>query len=634
MLYNIDFTISALIVLIFLFAHYMRNGKSSERSSTVFPVFMLYVFGLGCLDIVTIMILDDPAISHNACLVCCTVYVALETFAAPLLTFFIPMVLDGISKRETAYLHALFLPALVGISYILFGNPTSGALFTIDELHRFSPGPYCFLLQLEFGFYLLTSAAIIVANRKRIDSYRTMSMWLMIAVGVTGVFLQTTMSTIRTTVAICTLLILEMYLSYQIPEKRFDPLTGLFGRKAFTDATMKMIARRPSTEFVMICSNIKEFKAINELYGSQMGDGILMGVAKKMKVSAAASHGTIGRLQGDHFAFCVPESELDLPALLSDTAREELQNRFGCEVHLAFGIYRITERDSSVESMCDRARLAMADIKDSRLSRYAYYDESHGASFLEAHEIAGDMESSINRGDFEVHLQPIYNLHTFELAAAEALVRWNHPAKGLLMPDSFIPLFEQNGLIAELDLFVLETVCRDIKKCQDEGFSIVPISVNISRADLHPKFAADLMEVVDRFEIPHESIRLEITETAYIESTCLLDAIARDLHAAGFTIMLDDFGSGYSSLSLLEHSPFDIMKIDRSFLDGTEHDIRSRTVLNYTIALANELGLPIVSEGIETLDQALLVRSLGSEYGQGFYFNKAMPLDEFKRMLQ
>jgi diguanylate cyclase (GGDEF)-like protein len=632
MLYNIDFTISALVVLVFLFAHYVRNGKSAERSSTMFPVFMLYVFGLGCLDIAIVLLLENPAMPRSTCLIACTTYMALETFAAPLLTFFVPMVFDGISKRETICLHVLFLPALLVIFYILIENPTSGMLFTIDDMHRFAPGPYCFLLQFEFGFYLLTSAAIITANRKRIDSYRIMSMWLMIAVGSAGVLLQAAFGSIRTTVATCTLLILEMYLSYQIPEKRFDPLTGLFSRNAFTDATAKMIARRPYTDFVMICSNIKEFKAINELYGPQMGDGILTGIANEMKKSVI-SHGTIGRLQGDHFAFCLPESEFDLNALLADTAREELHTRFGCEVHLAFGIYRITERDSSVESMCDRARLAIADIKDSRLSRYAYYNESHGASFLEAHEIAGDMEASIHHGDFEVYLQPIYDLHSFEIAAAEALVRWNHPVKGFLMPDSFIPLFERNGLVTELDLFVLETVCQHIRTCQDEGLGIVPVSVNVSRADLHPEFASHLIAVVDRFEIPHETIRLEITETAYIESTCLLDAIVDDLHKEGFTVMLDDFGSGYSSLSLLEQSPFDIMKIDRSFLEDTGYSTRSRTVLDYTIALANELELPVVCEGIETLDQAMLLRSLGSEYGQGFYFSKPLPMNEFKRML-
>lgn len=632
MLYNIDFTAAALFVLAALYAHYVRNGTSTARSTRMFPVFMIYTFSLGVFDIVDIAILSNPDMSVSFCLTICSIYMVCEIFTAPLLTFFLPLAVNETSNHELALLHILLIPAYACIVALVFFNPQTGWLFSISDNHYFVMGPASISFFVSNAFYLVASAFIVISNRKRVDSYRKHSILLMAIIGLTGIVSQALLWNLRLTVFIYALLTLEMYLSYLIPEKRFDALTDVFARKAFTDATAKMLARRSDTDYVMACTKVREFKAINELYSAQVGDKVLVSVAHRLR-DYVDGQGTLGRLQSDHFAFCVPASYLDMDALGKATSREELRSEAGCDIDLVFGIYPINEQDIPVDLMCNRAQLALSEIDKTHVRRFARYNEVRSASFIAEHEMNGELESSLEHDDFEIYLQPIIDLATFDVAAAEALVRWRHPTKGLLPPDQFIPTFERNGLIARLDAYVWESVCKRIRFWIDTGMRIVPISVNISRADLNPQLACTITALVDRYRIPHSLIRFEITESAYIEEEQMMKSVINQLHEAGFSLLLDDFGSGYSSLAVLENLPFDSMKVDRVFLLDVMANERSRRVLDSTISLANDLGLSVITEGVETQSQALLLRDMGSRYAQGYYFSRPKPISDFEKDL-
>lgn len=536
------------------------------------------------------------------------------------------------SSKEISYLRALSIPALICIFTIVFINPATGILFSIDDSHRFIMGPSSIALQLCNLFYLVAASAIVVKNHRRIDAYKKHSIWLMIGMGAAAIVMQAIYGSIRITVFAFTFITLEMYLSYQIPENRFDALTGLLSRRAFYEATEKMLRHHPDTDYLLVYTNVKEFKAVNEIMGTHRGDQILAGIARGIE-RYAGSEGTAGRMQSDHFALCVPVQNFDREEFLSETSHERLQSLLGCEIHLIFGTCKIDDHEQSVETVCDHARLAMNRIESSRTTRVAEYCPQFGESFLADHAITGEMENSLKHGDFEVYLQPIIDLSTFQLASAEALVRWNHPTRGFLTPDSFLPLFERNGLVTQLDSYVWDSVCTLQRTWIDKGMPHVPISVNISRADIEAGLGDRIRAKVEGHGIPHDCIRFEITESAYVEDQEPLRLLIDQLHAAGFTVLLDDFGSGYSSLSVLEDAPFDNMKIDREFLLDVFENSRSRTVLDTTITLANSLSIPVITEGVETLDQAMLLREMGSQYAQGFYFNRPMPVRDFEELL-
>ncbi len=633
LLYNIDFTVSALIIIIMLFSHYFRSGKTTAQGSRAFPIIMAYVFALSAFDVLDVVVLSTSSIPQSVCLAIASAYMVMEITTAFLFLFFIPLLINKTTDREKKRLLLLVLPAAFCAFCILFVNPTTGAFFQIgSDPHYYVLGPYERVFSLSNAFYISAALVIFTKNRKRIDSYKSMSVSLILLVAIAAVILQSVFWTYRLTAFAFTLIIVELYMSYQIPEKRFDELTGLYGKHAFSVEVRKMLKHRWREECCMVYCNIKEFKAVNELQGMSKGDRILAGIAHGL-ASGISDQAVIGRLQSDHFAFCVPKSQLNLDSLISHTDKARMKRLFGCEICIEFGIYEIQENGEPIDTMLDRARLALEKISNSYTERYAFYDKASGTSFLANHRISETMEESLADGRFEVYLQPIVNLTNRRIVGAEALVRWNHPIEGLLSPAVFIPVFERNGLITKLDRFVWSSACATLRAWIDSGTPVVPLSMNISRADLTEDLSETITEMVDSYELPHELVLFEITESVYAEQTETLLQVIDDFHKQGFMVLLDDFGTGYSSLSLLENAPFDRMKIDRSFISSAVQNPRTQTVLQSTINLADALGLSVVTEGVETEEQAQLMRAMGSQYAQGFLYARPMPIAEFEQKL-
>ncbi|MEG1994533.1 MAG: EAL domain-containing protein, partial [Oscillospiraceae bacterium] len=250
---------------------------------------------------------------------------------------------------------------------------------------------------------------------------------------------------------------------------------------------------------------------------------------------------------------------------------------------------------------------------------------------IASQEISNDMNEALKNGQFHVYLQPKFNLHTKEVSGAEALVRWNHPRKGLVPPDDFIPVFEKNGFIQKLDEYVWEKCCQYIRSWLDRGVVPYPISVNMSRVDtLNSQLCDILKEMLDKYNLLPEYLNIEITESAYMENSVqMIETITR-LKNIGFKIEMDDFGKGYSSLNMISELPIDKLKLDMSFLQRKRSKMTSESVIKLIVDLAKTLNLTVVAEGIETKDDLLFLQEIGCEYGQGYYFSKPLPINEFE----
>ena len=347
-----------------------------------------------------------------------------------------------------------------------------------------------------------------------------------------------------------------------------DKLTGLYNREAFFERVERMVAAHAPGYYIMGCFDIDKFKVVNDQYGTRKGDEVLVHTATVFRDGFAPWGGVCCRIFADNFAAIYPASFRDTPEIKAIHARASHVEGLVLPITFSVGRYIIDDLTLSPSAMYDRAVLAANSVKGRYDVHIAVYDESMREQLIREQELVLEMEDALSAGQFEVWYQPQYNHSTEAMIGAEALVRWRHPRKGLIPPDRFIPVFEQNGFVYALDKFVWEEVCRSLRKWLDEGRSPLPVSVNISRYDM---FRPDLIEVltglVRRYDLPIALLRLEITESAFAESAAHIVEIVRSLIGLGFTVEIDDFGSGYSSLKTLKVVPAQIIKLDMKFLE-------------------------------------------------------------------
>lgn len=285
--------------------------------------------------------------------------------------------------------------------------------------------------------------------------------------------------------------------------------------------------------------------------------------------------------------------------------------------------------------MYDKATIAAAQCKGKYMETVAYYDNQLSQKLMEEQAISGEMNQALEQKQFEVYLQPKYNGKTNQSCGAEALVRWNHPKKGMIAPSVFIPVFEKNGFIYKLDYFVWETICGFLKKWMDQGKNPFPVSVNVSRVNIYnPHLVDDMIGLVKKYKIPARLLNLELTESAFIENQELVMSTMQRLREAGFVILMDDFGSGYSSLNILKDIDIDILKVDMKFLPVKFTNGKSEKIITSIIRMAKWLDLTVVVEGVETKEQLKFLKSIGCDYFQGYYFAKPMPVKEYEVLME
>lgn len=415
--------------------------------------------------------------------------------------------------------------------------------------------------------------------------------------------------------------------------EQYDKLTGLYDGVTFCRMVKNAVAEDNEKKYALILFDIEKFKIVNELYGFDFADEVLEFIAFNMRNIFKETSAVICHFMSDFFGiFTEYDSEEDLIEMVKQISSKTSLYK-NVPVSLSFGIHKIRDRSLSPRLICDYANMAKKTVKGNRIVNYAFYTEKIKNRILEDKYIENEMEYALKNGQFSMYLQPKYNISTSEIIGAEALVRWVHPKKGLIMPDKFIPLFEKNGFIVNLDKYIWEQACIEIRKWIDSGQTPVPISVNVSMVNVgNPKLIEILDSLVEKYKIDKKYLELEITETVYYDDQNHLIETLNQLKKADYTLLMDDFGSGFSSLNMLKNTPFDILKIDRNFLNETMVTDKGKKIILHTISLSNDIGINTVAEGVETKEQAEYLLECGCNVAQGYYYSKPVELNVFDEM--
>lgn len=415
-----------------------------------------------------------------------------------------------------------------------------------------------------------------------------------------------------------------------------DPLTGIANKRHFFAETRHLLDCDPNTQYSIVYWGVIRFKLINDVFSPTTGENVLKSIAESIK-KIVADGGTCGRIGDDSFAFCLPSEHLSPSQLTGNSEVTLMSDTAMYTFKSTFGVYEIDDLTCSVETMCERAAHAQSSVGDTLAAGgdcYAFYDSAMHKGVLENQELVSQLSYALASDQIKVYFQPIYDIITGQIASAEALARWEHPEKGLVFPGLFIPLFESNGMITELDKHIWDSAAGFLEKRLASGEKVVPVSINVSRVDF---FATTLMDefddIVSSHDLPRELLRIEVTESAYTDDPKRIIDIVGTLRKRGHTVLLDDFGSGYSSLNTLKDMSIDILKLDMSFLRDFETDDRTKHVINHIVAMAHDLGLKVVAEGVETQEQVDFLRSVDCNLAQGYFYSRPVSEADFVKML-
>lgn len=415
-----------------------------------------------------------------------------------------------------------------------------------------------------------------------------------------------------------------------------DALTGLYNMRKFYQAVRTILNAYPQQQFVMVRLDVNRFKQFNTLYGTDAGDEFIKYIASLMPVFAQNHLECVyGHMEADVFAICTQYREK--ADFLNEIRQEQkliksYNTQF--EIVTSYGLYFIDDKTLPVGEMLDRATMAAKTCKGSYLDTIAEYTEEMGKAQQLEQEVTNEMTTALEEEQFCVYFQPKYDIEKESPCGAEALVRWQHPTKGLISPGAFIPVFEKTGFIAKVDYYVWKKTCETLRKWSDAGLNPDPVSVNVSRVNLNnPNIVEIVTELVQQYGLEPRMLQLEITETAYMDSPKRMNHVVQKFHENGFTILMDDFGSGYSSLNTLKEISVDILKVDMKFLPTGENNAKSEKILASMIRMADWLGMPVVVEGVETHAQKNFLQGVGCLYVQGYYYGRPMPIERYEALI-
>ena len=407
-----------------------------------------------------------------------------------------------------------------------------------------------------------------------------------------------------------------------------DQLTGLYNREYFYRYAVQFDTFHPQVATDAIVLDINHFHMLNERYGREFGDRVLRCVADKLLKAVSDSDGIVSRRGGDTFLIYCPHRG-DYADILEEAC---VDIGDGHHLRVRMGVYSNVDRALDVERRFDRAKQAADTVKNNYSKALGIYDDSMHEEELFFEQLLEDFHEAIRGKQFEVHYQPKFDIRSSEpaLHSAEALVRWRHPVLGMVSPGIFIPLFEKNGLIRELDSYVWRETAAQIQKWKTELGYLIPVSINVSRIDLYdPQLLETLETITEEAGLDHADLLLEITESAYTENSEQIIGVVRTLREKGFHVEMDDFGTGYSSLNMITTLPIDSLKLDMQFIRTAFMGRKDTRLLEAVIGLAKSLELPTIAEGVETAEQLFTLKAMGCDIAQGYYFSKPLPAAEF-----
>lgn len=413
---------------------------------------------------------------------------------------------------------------------------------------------------------------------------------------------------------------------------RLDNQTNCYTRDYFMHMAEHVLAKYPDEEFDLVCTHMVNLANINEQYGTNQGEAILRYVAQNHDVSEFERN-IFGRLDDATFVQLLPHS-VNIHQKLVEQQVEEFHEYEQVKAGLPpfmqkFGIYERVDHNLPVSVMCDRAVMALDKIKNVYKQRVKVYDESLRSRALKSQQILENMEEAITKHQFQVWYQPKHNIRTGKLVGAEALVRWIHPKYGFMSPADFVPIFEENGFVSHMDYYVWEESCAAMERWKKQQLKTVPVSLNISRKDFIYFHGEELLTpLIKKYNLEPKDIRIEITESAYIDNPEMVIKNVNALHKEGFMVELDDFGTGYSSLSMFGHMDIDVVKLDMGFIRQKQNENNDK-MMQYIIDMCKNMNLRVLSEGVETEEQRQRLMSMGCDYVQGYYYSKPLLEKEF-----
>lgn len=416
----------------------------------------------------------------------------------------------------------------------------------------------------------------------------------------------------------------QIYLSHH------DPLTGLYNRNYFIEKTKQILAGNDKLYYIVVL-DVKDFKLINDTFGYDAGNALIADIAEKIR-AGKIQYPCYGRLGGDNFVFLATDKNImEKFADNKDPDNFTVKNNPTYPIIAHYGIFKIEDRNVSIDFMIDRALMAISKIKNNYNQIFSFYEDTLREDKIWEQKVTGMLGNAIKEKQIVPYLQPQINSKG-EVVGAEVLVRWNLPSEGILPPAKFIPVLERNGLITKIDLYIWEEAFKIMHKWQNENKKDISISVNISPKDFYfTDIYGTFTGLSQKYDVPPSKIHLEITETVVMTNLEYNLNILHSLQNEGFLIEIDDFGSGYSSLNTLKDIPLNVLKIDMLFLCKTANLEKANIILNTIIELAHRLNIPTVTEGIETKEQLDMLIKMGGNIFQGYYFSKPICLEEFEQ---
>lgn len=438
------------------------------------------------------------------------------------------------------------------------------------------------------------------------------------------------------TIGIYTLaILLVMDYNKRKREEAFYKETGLYKEDAFFHDTQAILLQNPLSKFGLIYINIQNFSRINSYFGTIAGDKILDEVGKILSNSIEENPYEIAGYQhGDKYMLLLKGDIDDVLFKLQDF-NEKLTSYnydYGQKLVFSFGI-KITDAQYALDLRGEFDCAKYSESKSGKTEIFNNYDQEMIARQKETEDINGRFEEALQNEEFEVFLQLKWSLKDNDWAGAEALCRWRDPIKGLISPGKFIPLFEENGKIVKLDAYMFENTCKILRHMLDEGERCVPVSFNLSKRNFQDlSFIEKYHEIIEKYQIPHELIEVEITEGLLVDNIDTFTSFIKIFHENDFSISMDDFGAGYSSLNMIHELDFDVIKIDARFFRGG-FDETNQIIVSSIINLCHQLNKIVVAEGVENTNEVEFLKSAGCDIVQGYYFAKPLPVDDFKNLL-
>ncbi|MEG1985343.1 MAG: GGDEF domain-containing phosphodiesterase, partial [Oscillospiraceae bacterium] len=416
-----------------------------------------------------------------------------------------------------------------------------------------------------------------------------------------------------------------------------DAVTGYTNWEKFRIDAEKILEDNDDEHFAIVVFDINKFKVINDMFGYKTGNDILKFLSDLVSLSLG-KHEIFCRNSADNFNILLRyESDAEILRRIDAIAAKLEGYIANYKIKISAGIYVITETSFDVSALCDKANISRTIAKKpNQYNNYQFFRDENRLEILHEKEIENAMDAALADGEFAMYLQPKYLSYDDSIIGAEALVRWNRSGVGLMCPGEFIPLFERNGFIRKLDMYMLDEACQLLARWQKD-FPLreqITISVNISRVNLWGcTLAEDMLTIVHKYGIAPNLIEIELTESAVFENTAEMKEIMHRIKEAGFMLSIDDFGSGYSSLASLKYLPADFVKMDKSFLDEAEDDKLGKKIIRNMIHMIKSLGMKTIAEGVETQSQLDFLKTAGCDIVQGYFWAKPMPVSDFEQLM-